>query len=69
MIEILRKDGWVLNPNDKIVNAILKRIEANEGKCPCWGASSMDNHCPCEEYRLNDVCHCTLYIKKEEHDD
>ena len=24
MIKILRKDGWDLNPNDKIVNAILK---------------------------------------------
>ena len=35
MIQILRKEGWVLNPNDKVVNAILKRCEANNGECPC----------------------------------
>lgn len=29
MIPILRKVGWDLNPNDKVVNAILKRCEAN----------------------------------------
>lgn len=29
MIQIFRKPGWVLNPNDKIVNAILKRCELN----------------------------------------
>ena len=35
MIPILRKVGWDLNPNDKVVNAILKRCEANNGECPC----------------------------------
>ena len=29
MVHIYRKEGWVLNPNDKIVNAILKRCEIN----------------------------------------
>jgi len=29
------KEGWKLNPNEKIVNAILKRIEKCEGECPC----------------------------------
>lgn len=27
MVKILRKEGWVLNPNDKVVNSILKRCE------------------------------------------
>ena len=39
MIPILRKVGWDLNPNDKVVNAILKRCEANNGECPCHNDS------------------------------
>ena len=66
MIEILRKDGWELNPNDKIVNAILRRCEVNNGECPCVnpGETHEDRLCPCKEYRENDVCHCSLYVKK-----
>ena len=51
MIKIFRKEGWELNPNDKVVNAIIKRCEACDGECPC------------KEYRENDVCHCSLYVK------
>ena len=64
MIPILRKEDWELNPNDKLVNSILKRIEMNDGQCPCEN-NSEDKHCPCSDYRENDICHCTLYIKKE----
>ena len=64
MIKILRKKGWILNPNDKIVNAILKRIELNNGECPCQNDSS-DKHCPCTDYRDKNLCHCNLYIKSE----
>lgn len=64
MIEILRKPGWGLNPNDKVVNAILKRCEKNGGECPCWNESE-DKHCPCSGYRLHDECHCNLYVKKD----
>lgn len=63
MIPILRKEGWQLNPNDKLVNSILKRIERNDGECPCEN-NSEDKHCPCSDYRENDICHCTLYVKK-----
>lgn len=35
MIEILRKEGWKLNPNDGVVNAILRRCEKCDGLCPC----------------------------------
>lgn len=62
MIQILRKPGWILNPNDKIVNAILKRCEANNGECPCHNTGE-DKKCPCSDYREKDVCHCSLYIK------
>jgi len=68
MIQILRKEGWILNPNDKVVNAILKRCELNNGECPCInpGKTREDRLCPCKEYRENDVCHCTLYIKEND---
>jgi ferredoxin-thioredoxin reductase catalytic subunit len=35
MTQIFRKEGWMLNPNDKVVNAILKGVERNNGECPC----------------------------------
>ena len=63
MIQILRKNGFILNPNDKVVNALLKMIERNEGKCPCLGNTSEDLHCPCSNYRLYDECTCGLYKK------
>lgn len=67
MIQILRKDGWKLNPSDKIVNAIIKRIEANSGECPCEnpGKTVYERLCPCKEYRENNICHCTLYVKED----
>lgn len=67
MINIYIKKGWKLNPNEKIVNSVLKRCEANGGECPCHnpGLTYADRLCPCKDYRENDVCHCTLYVKDE----
>lgn len=62
MIQILRKEGWVLNPNDKVVNSILNRAEANDGECPCAN-NSVDKHCPCTDYRENNEGHCGLYLR------
>lgn len=53
----------MLNPNNKVVNALLQMIERNEGKCPCSGNTSEDLHCPCSNYRLYDECTCGLYKK------
>ena len=64
MVEIYRKKGWKLNPNDKVVNAILRRCEMNNGECSCHN-NSVDKHCPCSDYRENDICHCGLYVKGE----
>lgn len=66
MTTILRKEGWKLNDNDKIVNAILKRVEKCNGECPCDnpGSTHEDRLCPCKEYRENDICHCNLYVKE-----
>jgi ferredoxin-thioredoxin reductase catalytic subunit len=68
MIQILRKEGWILNPNDKIVNAVLKRCELNNGECACDnpGETHEDRLCPCKEYREKNICHCTLYVKKND---
>lgn len=66
MITNFIKEGWELNPNPKVVNAILKRIDANDGECPCQnpGETREDRLCPCKEYRENNICHCTLYVKQ-----
>lgn len=58
------KPGWQLNPNEKVVAAITKRIAICDGECPCDNHSE-DNHCPCTDYKEKDICHCGLYIKKE----
>lgn len=63
MVKIYRKEGFDLNPNDKIVNSIFKRVKNNNGECPCHN-NSIDKKCPCSDYRDNDICHCGLYIKK-----
>lgn len=69
MIEIYRKEGWKLNPNDRVVNAILKRCEKCDGLCPCTHDSEdyegKDLHCPCTDYKLKDVCECGLYVLDE----
>lgn len=62
MVEILRKEGWNINPSDKIVNSILKAIDRNSGLCPCHNDSE-DKHCPCSNYREKDKCCCNLYVK------
>lgn len=65
MIKIIRKEGWELNPNDKIVNGIFKRLEATEGECPCMndGATKEDRMCPCVSYLEKDKCCCNLYVR------
>jgi ferredoxin-thioredoxin reductase catalytic subunit len=66
-IIILRKEGWILNPNDKVVNGILRRCAKNDGLCPCVHDSEAyegkDLHCPCTDYTMHDKCECGLYIK------
>ena len=56
------KEGWQLNPNEKVVNAIIKGINRCEGECPCNNDSD-EKMCPCSGYRINDKCCCNLYVK------
>lgn len=63
-MELFIKEGFKLNPNEKVVKGIIKAIERNEGKCPCVHPDNDgDLTCPCESYRLRDKCCCQLYIK------
>lgn len=62
-MEILIKDGFILNPNDKIVSSLTKMIERNNGNCPCSGNTSEDLHCPCSNFRDHNECTCGLYLK------
>lgn len=67
MIKIHRKEGWQLNPNDKVVDAIINRIEKNNGECPCHnpGVTREERLCPCKSYLEEDKCCCSLYIKEQ----
>ncbi len=56
------KDGWQLNPNEKVVNGIMRGLERCNGLCPC-NNNSEDKRCPCSNYREHDCCCCKLYVK------
>lgn len=62
-MEYFIKEGWKLNPNEKIVKGVTRGIERNNGECPCHNDSE-DKHCPCSNYRLHDHCYCSLYVKE-----
>lgn len=62
-MEYFVKEGWKLNPNEKIVKGVTRGIESNNGECPCHNDSE-DKHCPCSNYRLHDHCCCSLYVKE-----
>lgn len=69
-MEIKRIQGYKLNDNDKVVNAIMKRVSKCNGECPCthteWNEQTPaeDKQCPCITYRNGDGCHCGLYVKE-----
>lgn len=65
VFQINRLDGFHLNPNDKIVNGIIKGLNRCDGKCPCYHGNDIpeeDLKCPCKEYRINHHCRCNLYL-------
>ena len=58
------REGWMLNPNEKIVNGIIKGINRCNGDCPC-NNDSTEKHCLCSNYRTKDKCCCKLYVKQD----
>ena len=64
-IKILRKEGYEINPDDKIVNDIFRMLEKNEGHCPCHHPEREGHdQCPCTDWIKNSKCYCGLYVKK-----
>lgn len=67
VIEIVRKKGWRINPDDKLVNEIFRALDKNRGHCP----TKIENRkghdqCPCSAYLQDGVCYCKLYVKEDE---
>ena len=58
----VKREGFKLNPNQKIVENITKLIDKNEGKCICHN-ESRDTHCACTDFLEKGICHCGLYVK------
>jgi ferredoxin-thioredoxin reductase catalytic chain len=83
VLEICRKyadrAGFRLNPDQEIVDTVIKGLIANEKKygfryCPCrlvTGDKEKDRAiiCPCkyhkDEIKEQGYCHCMLYFAKE----
>lgn len=65
-MNFLETDTMILNPNEKVRNAIIKRLEMNNGFCPCNQGNTPleDTKCPCKKYINDNYCCCTLYVKK-----
>lgn len=55
----------ILNPNEKAVAAIRKRLEITGGYCPCISEQNEDTICPCKKFREEQECCCTLYVEEE----
>ena len=77
--EYARKNGWVLNPDNEILDRVIRGLARNEAKfgeryCPCRlrsGDKEKDRAiiCPCI-YHLDEIakdghCHCLLYYRNE----
>ena len=67
-LSILRKEGWKINPDDRVVNGIIKALYRTDGHCPCHNkySGTDDDICPCKAYREEDCCCCTLYVRDNE---
>ena len=59
------KPGFILNPDDRVVNSIIKGLNRCDGECPCanTGVTAEDRLCPCKNYREKGYCCCHLYLK------
>lgn len=69
----------MLNPNINYVRNIIKKIEENDGYCPCQVLKDDSSKCPydimhlpekitstllCINGKNNKECYCKLYIKE-----
>ncbi len=59
----MKEPKYILNENEKIVEAIRKRLIITGGYCPCvpqekWNEDTL---CACKAYREEGYCCCKLY--------
>jgi len=77
--EYAQKNGWVLNPDTKLLDTVIRGLARNEKKfgkryCPCRLRSGDEEKdraiiCPCvyhrDEIAKDGHCHCQLYYRKD----
>ena len=62
-IKITRIPGFDINPNDVIVNDVLKQLDLNHGHCPTLVKDRVGHdQCPCSAYLQDKTCYCGLYV-------
>lgn len=66
-IKIVRKKGFILNPDDEELSDIINSVIINGGHCPTY-IRNREGHdqCPCSDYLQNSICHCKLYVHKNQ---
>ncbi len=69
------RNGFKLNPDEKVVEHLIKALIENEEKfgkkyCPCRKIHREEVVCPCvyhkEEIKKQGHCHCFLFVSKNE---
>lgn len=59
-------------PDTEYFNNIVKKLNENDGYCPCRITKNEDTKCMCKEFREQiknqtpGFCHCHMYLLKEE---
>lgn len=58
--------GYRINPDMDYVMKIITGLQKKDGHCPCKIGQAEEILCPCDEFIQTGVCHCKLFIPKEE---
>ena len=56
-----------LADDEQLVEEIRKKLEDNDGYCPCRLEKTEDTKCLCKEFRLQTepgACHCGIFYKE-----
>lgn len=65
-LKIVRKKGWIINPDDEVVNGIFRELEHSGGHCPSKHPERIGHdQCPCASYLEHNICYCNLYLKEQ----
>jgi len=59
-------NGYRINPDTEYVKKILEGLQRKNGHCPCKVGELEKNLCPCHEFIETKVCHCKLFVPKED---